>query len=228
TPVAFFPDEGWVDVTQLTKILVERARQNGAELRFGTAVESIQREDRRVSGLCLSGGEVIPVDAVVNAAGPDTDLVAGLVGRELPLQSKNGLLVRVATKADVLGRLFHTPHVNLRPEGTRHVLLNHGSVDETLVAGEEERMSEKLLGHAREIVPSMAEAEIEEIRVGRRPIPADGVSCVGAVSGLPGYYEAVTHSGVTLGPLIGRLLTQEILTGEVDSLLAPFRPDRFD
>jgi glycine/D-amino acid oxidase-like deaminating enzyme len=37
----------------------------------------------------------------------------------------------------------------------------------------------------------------------------------------------VTHSGVTLGPLIGRLLAQEILTGEVEPVAAPFRPDRF-
>jgi glycine/D-amino acid oxidase-like deaminating enzyme len=42
-----------------------------------------------------------------------------------------------------------------------------------------------------------------------------------------GYYEAVTHSGVTLGPLIGRVLAREVLTGEVDALIVPFRPDRF-
>ena len=70
-------------------------------------------------------------------------------------------------------------------------------------------------------------AEVSEVRLGVRPVPEDGVSCVGAVSGIPGYYEAVTHSGVTLGPLIGRLLAREILTGEVDPMLAPFRPDRF-
>jgi hypothetical protein len=28
--------------------------------------------------------------------------------------------------------------------------------------------------------------------------------------------------------LIGRLLAREILTGEVDPLLMPFRPDRFE
>jgi glycine/D-amino acid oxidase-like deaminating enzyme len=66
-----------------------------------------------------------------------------------------------------------------------------------------------------------------EARFGLRPVPADGHSCVGALPEIPGYYEAVTHSGVTLGPLVGRLLAREILTGEVDPLIAPFRPDRF-
>jgi glycine/D-amino acid oxidase-like deaminating enzyme len=68
---------------------------------------------------------------------------------------------------------------------------------------------------------------VVEARYGMRPVPADGHSCVGKVSAIPGYYEAVTHSGVTLGPLIGRLLAREILTSEVDPLIAPFRADRF-
>lgn len=58
-------------------------------------------------------------------------------------------------------------------------------------------------------------------------MPEDGLPCVGAVSWLPGYYEAVAHSGVTLGPLLGRLLAREILDGEVDALVAPFRPARY-
>ncbi len=58
-------------------------------------------------------------------------------------------------------------------------------------------------------------------------MPEDGLPCVGAVAEIPGYYEAVTHSGVTLGPLLGRLLAREILAGEVDALISPFRPDRF-
>jgi glycine/D-amino acid oxidase-like deaminating enzyme len=65
------------------------------------------------------------------------------------------------------------------------------------------------------------------VRVGVRPIPEDGLPCVGAVPELPGYYETVTHSGVTLGPLLGRLLTREILEGEVAGLISPFRPARF-
>ena len=77
------------------------------------------------------------------------------------------------------------------------------------------------------MLPALEGAEVVEARFGMRPVPADGHSCVGALSRIPGYYEAVTHSGVTLGPLVGRLLAREILTGEVDPLIAPFRPDRF-
>jgi len=70
-------------------------------------------------------------------------------------------------------------------------------------------------------------ASLAQARIGVRPIPRDGLPCVGGVSAVSGYYEAVTDSGVTLGPLVGRLLAQEILTGMAGALLAPFRPDRF-
>ncbi|MFG2722441.1 hypothetical protein ACGFW5_29735 [Streptomyces sp. NPDC048416] len=38
---------------------------------------------------------------------------------------------------------------------------------------------------------------------------------------------AVTPSGITLGPIIGRLLAAEILSGKRDEILADFRPERF-
>ena len=225
-PVAFFPDEGWVDAPQLTEILIGHALQDEAGLRSGAAVESMEK-DGGIFQLCLSDGEVIPVDAAINAAGPGAGAVAEMLGRDLPMTPKKGLLARVRAEGEPLGRLLHTPRVNLRPDGPAHVLLHHGSVDEDIDEVEEAALGEELLGRACKVLPTLADARVEEIRVGTRPIPADGLSCVGGLEEVPGYYEAVTHSGVTLGPLIGRLLAREILTGEVDPLLASFRPNRF-
>ena len=64
-------------------------------------------------------------------------------------------------------------------------------------------------------------------QVAWRPIPGDGFPSVGGVGGLAGYYEAVTHSGITLGPVIGRLLAMEIVDRTIDPLVAGYRPDRF-
>ena len=68
--------------------------------------------------------------------------------------------------------------------------------------------------------------ELAEARIAWRPIPADGFPSVGAASGVRGYYEAVTHSGITLGAIVGRVLAQEIIDGTVDDLIAAYRPDR--
>jgi glycine/D-amino acid oxidase-like deaminating enzyme len=229
TRVAYFPDESWVDAPALTRTLVEAASGNGALTLVGKEVRGIEVGGDGVT-LRLENGDAIHADAAVNATGAGAASVAEMVGRELPLDVFPGLLVRVAVSGEPLHHLMHTLQINVRPDGPGYVLLHHGSVDERLaddLAGTEDPLCRELLERSQRVLPALAEAEIMEARFGMRPVPADGHSCVGALSAIPDYYEAVTHSGVTLGPLIGRLLAREILTGEVDPLIAPFRPDRF-
>ena len=230
TPVAFFPEEAWVDAPQLTKTLIELVRRDGGQTCLGTAVETIETRDGRVVAVRLAGGDRLSVDAVVNAAGAGADMLAAQLGRSLPLASSKGLLVRLALKGETpLGRILHPQQVNIRPDGPRRVLVHHESIDEKLERGTrvEKSLCSELLERAQQVVPALKSAEVAGFQVGVRFTPKDGRSCVGAVPALPGYYEAVTHSGVTLGPLVGRLLAREVLTGEVDSLIAPFRPARF-
>ena len=230
TPVAFFPEEAWADAQQLTNALIDLARRHGAQVGLGVAVESIETKGGRAAALRLSSGERLPIDAAVNAAGAEADQVAALFGLPLPLRLSKGLLMRLAVKEPPLGRIVHSQRVNLRPDGSRCLLVHHTSVDEKLenVPGQtKDSLCRELLERARQVVPALNAARVEDILVGIRPVPKDGRSCVGAVSAVPGYYEAVTHSGATLGLLVGRLLAQEILTGEVDASISPFRPDRF-
>jgi glycine/D-amino acid oxidase-like deaminating enzyme len=227
--IAHFPEESWTDAPALTRTLVEAAVRYGAHKLFGNAVRGIEVEGEGVM-LPLESGDAVHADVVVNATGAKAASVAEMVGRELPLDVFPGLLVRVAVPGEPLRHLIHTPRINVRPDGPGFVLLHHDSVDKRLTddfAGTEDPLCAELLQRARLMLHALKEAEVVEARFGMRPVPADGHSCVGALSEIPGYYEAVTHSGVTLGPLIGRLLAREILTGEVDPLIAPFRPDRF-
>jgi glycine/D-amino acid oxidase-like deaminating enzyme len=227
TMVACFPEESWVDAPALTRTLAQAAGRNGASVFVGNAVRGIEVGGDGVT-LSLEDGESVHADAVVNATGAESASVAGMVGRTLPLDVFRGLLVRVAVPGEPLHHLMHTPQINMRPDGPGYVVLHHDTVDEKLtddVTGTEDPLCADLLKRGRRVLPALA--EIVEARFGLRPVPADGHSCVGALSRVPGYYEAVTHSGVTLGPLVGRLLAREILTGEVDPLIAPFRADRF-
>jgi len=42
-----------------------------------------------------------------------------------------------------------------------------------------------------------------------------------------GYYLAVTHSGVTMSPFLGRCVADEVVRGQARPELADFRPARF-
>ena len=58
-------------------------------------------------------------------------------------------------------------------------------------------------------------------------MPLDGYPILGFSSNAPNVYIALTHSGVTLGPLIGELATIEILDDVQIESVAPYRPERF-
>ena len=56
------------------------------------------------------------------------------------------------------------------------------------------------------------------------PYPADAHPILGWIKEKK-VYVAVTHSGATLGPLLGRLVANEVLGTEEDDL-RHYRPDR--
>jgi glycine/D-amino acid oxidase-like deaminating enzyme len=229
--LAFFPEECWIDAPLLASSMVDQARKLGAQTHFGTTLEAIDRENGRVTAVTLGQIGRVPVDAVVNAAGAGADKVAALVGRTLPLVPTTGLLVRVAVSPTPVSRVVHTPDLHLRPDGDGFVLLHHDDLDHQL--GDRRRIDHddplvaELVSRAQRVIDGLAHGHVIDARIGVRPYPQDGRSSVGPVSMIPGYFEAVTHSGVTLGPLLGRLLAQTIVNGQTDPLLAPFSPDRF-
>jgi glycine/D-amino acid oxidase-like deaminating enzyme len=229
-PVVFYPEEAWVHGRRLVRRLVDGAVAAGAEPRFGTAVREIGTgADGMVRVVELSDGSRLDVDAVVNAAGPRAPDVAALVGRHLPMRREPGVVSRVTGARVPVRRAMHAPHIEIRPDGDDSVVLHSREVDALIDTGADPAELARLLHEsARSVVPALGASGSAQTRVVDRPIPADGFPSVGAVPSVPGYYEAVSHSAITLGPVIGRLLAAEILTGERDEMLADFRPERFD
>jgi glycine/D-amino acid oxidase-like deaminating enzyme len=229
TPVLFYPDEAWVHGRQLVGRLVDRAVESGAERRFGTAVCDIGLgADGSIRTVTLADGSCLDVDAVVNAAGPAASRVAGLIARHLPMRRELGVVTRIDCARVPVGRAMHAPHVEIRPDGDASVVLHSREIDALIDTGEEPAELARMLHEsAKHVVPELGNSLIAQTRVAHRPIPADGFPSVGAVPSVPGYYEAVSHSGITLGPGIGRLLASEIFSGKRDEMLADFRPERF-
>jgi glycine/D-amino acid oxidase-like deaminating enzyme len=229
-PVLFYPDEAWVHGRHLVSRLVGQAVASGAELRTGAGVRDIVvRPDGRPETVALSDGSSLDVDTVVNAAGPHAWHVAELVARRLPMRREAGVVTRLTCGQRVpVHRALHAPHIEIRPDGDASVVLHSREIDALIDTGQDPAELARLLREsARHVVPELGNARIAQTRVSNRPIPADGFPSVGALPSVPGYYEAVSHSGITLGPVIGRLLAAEILSGKRDEMLADFRPERF-
>lgn len=226
--VAWFPDEAMVDGPGLATRMVELAVHHGAATRFAHEVVAIEREGERVAGVRFAHGERLAADVIVNCAGPAAEHIARLAGRELPMASTPGLLVRASGAPDAVRRVVHAPRLHLRPDVDGLMMLHHGDHDAGLQRGDPVRpMIDDLFARAAAYVPTLARARLSRWSVGIRPIPADERTSAGLLPAIPGYAEIVTHSGITLGPLLGRLVAGEILDGTVDPLLTNFRPERF-
>jgi glycine/D-amino acid oxidase-like deaminating enzyme len=68
---------------------------------------------------------------------------------------------------------------------------------------------------------------LDRLTLGFRPMPPDELPIMGAIRELPDIHVAVTHSGVTLAPIVGQLTAEEVVRGSRADLFAPCRPERF-
>ena len=226
-----FPDEAWVDVPGMVGRLLRAARSGGAELVVGDRVDEPLIESGRVRGVRLASGRTIAAERVVLAAGPATEVLARHVGIELPMAPTPGLLALSGPVAARVGRVIHGAGVALRPDGGGRVMISSRTVDGALDPGVA-RMTvdaepvRELLARAARLLPELREAGIETARIGRRSVPSDGLPAAGFAPEVDGLYVLVSHSGVTLAPVLGRLVAAE-LAGRPASELEPYRPARF-
>ena len=224
--VVFTPGEGYVEVMPLVAALLAAARRLGARVLAGHRVTRVLRAGDRVSGVTTEDGARFEADAVVDCAGPATDEVARLAGIAMPLDRVPGRLVYTTPVATTLRRPINAPGVHFRPDGGGRIVLATRDHDVTFDAGTAWAPAESLARVVRHL-PALAAARVEAARVGVRPMPRDQKPMVGPVPGADGFYVVVSHSGVTLGPLWGRIAAAELLDGTPDPRLAPYRPARF-
>lgn len=230
----------WLDAPRCVARLAEALRDAGGTVREGSAVTGFVRgTDGAVGGVHTYAGTTRAA-AVVIAAGIETAALLELAtggSFNLPLDRVPGGLIDLPP--DVAGGLvshvLHPPDdADVRPGDDGGLLIGSDRLTELLArgaaSGEMRKLAARLLGDVAGYLPALPlEAAIQRarLRVGVRPVPGDGHSVAGPVPGAPGLWVAVTHSGVTLGPLLGRLLAQEIAGGAPSPLLARFRPGRF-
>lgn len=227
--LALFPTEGWIDGPVIAASMAQRAAEAGATLRYRCEVAEIEKSNGRVTGVRLANRELIEGDLVINCAGPAADKIARMAGRDLPMAPTLGFVTRVSgVPAGVIRRVLHAPKLHMRPDGGGLIALHHHEADAGITAGDKPwEWAAELVERFKRYVPAATNARLSRWTLATRPIPADGRTSAGLLESIPGYGEIVTHSAITMGALLPKLVAEEILSGAVDPLLANFRPDRF-
>ena len=199
----FLPEEGWVDAPLFARSL---AASSGAAVLTSRPVTSL-RPGWEVG---FADGSSLSADVVVNTAGIGAARVAAMAGHALELVPSRGALLELGFPGHPLTHIVHTDDVTIRPVDADRLLVRAPSGD-TLLTDGIEAVAAQLLALAAKLLPWLDMAEVCDVRVGERVIPASGLPSVGAVDGLDGYLYAVAHSGVILAPVIGRQLVNMII-----------------
>jgi glycine/D-amino acid oxidase-like deaminating enzyme len=224
--VVWAPEESYVEVVPMIAALLGAATRRGAELRRGCRVSGVLREGARVSGVEIEGGERIAAGAVVVCAGAAAGDIARMAGVPVPVEAEPGRLIYTTPVAARLSRPIHAPGVHFRPDGAGRIVLADAAHDILSERASGPWSPEQSLAEAVNHLPALAGARVEAVRIGRRPMPPDRLPLVGPLPGLEGLYMVVSHSGVTLGPLWGRIAAAELSGVGPDPRLASFRPAR--
>lgn len=234
----------WVEVPRLLAWLTADIEKQG-----GAVIEEMKVTGCRLDGggalrsVVTAAGEIATPNLAICAGTETGALIAAASAGELPaealaMRAQPGFLVETgpAALARRLDLILWAPDeegFHLRATAQGGLLLGAEDIDGWVGDGDSpaaiEKAQDALLARAKDWLPDLDPAKLAagaRWRIGRRALPADGHSVIGALAAMPGVFVAVTHSGVTLAPWIGKLLAAEIAGRGVADDLAPFRPAR--
>jgi len=222
---------GRVDGRLLAQALRRAGERRGLRVRHGSATRLLI-ERRRVAGAVVDG-ETLAVSSVVIAGGAWSPAFAAQLGIELPVAPQRGQIIHLRLRDRpthdwpiISG--FRGHYIVAWPEGRIVVGATRETgtgFEPTLTAGG----VREVLSEALRVAPGLAPAEIVEMRVGLRPLAADGVPVLGPVPSVEGVYLATGHgpSGLQLGPFSGKVVADAVLGRAPEVDLEPFGVSRF-
>lgn len=237
------PNVGYLNRPQeIAYEFLERAKENGASVRANQRVTEIRTRGGRASGVVVDGDAEVDLDHVVCAAGPWNVELARSVGVDLPVKHTLGpvlLLERTDVAEYTLPIVDHyeSPFALHRRSPDEFLI---GYIPETPYEEAQrydpETVSETVpedlkrdgVAFVRQLAPDMLDAGISEEWVGVRSITPDGNPIVGWTD-VENFSVAAFHtSGIQLAPYVGKMIAEQLTTGEPDELYDQLSISRFD
>jgi sarcosine oxidase subunit beta len=228
----FCPTDGLAGPHEVTTGYAAAARRLGARVVEDCAVDGIEHNAGRVSGV-RARGQQVSAPTVVNCAGAYAAVVGAMAGVNVPVKPYRRHIF--VTEAFSLSRPapmtvdFHTSFY-FHPEGDGLLLGMSDPAEpssfDTSVAWD---FLEHLIEHATWRLPVLERATIRTGWAGLYEISPDNQAIVGESPELAGFWLCCGFSGhgFMQAPAIGHLLAERLLGREPEIDLAPYNPQRF-
>ncbi len=220
-----------VDGRLLSRAVRVAAERNGLRVMHGS-VEQLILTGQHVAGVIV-GGNTVPAALVAITGGAWSHAFSDQLGIRIPVAPQRGQIIhlrnpKVNTTGWPIVSAFHGHYMVAWPDNRVVV----GATRET-GSGFDPRLTaggvREVLDEALRVAPGLADWDIHEMRVGLRPLSADGLPVLGSVPGVGGVYLATGHgpTGLQLGPYSGKVTADLMLGREPEINLTPFGVSRF-
>ncbi len=226
------PDDHSLDPRRALEALRAACELEGVTIRERAGVRAVEREGSRVCALRLDDGERLAAGSVVLATGAWSAEIEGLAAEErLPVRPVKGQIMRLRDPQGpgLLERVIRYTGGYVVPRGDGRYVLGATVEERGFELGATAGGVYELLRDAHELLPGIAELEIEELSTGLRPGTPDNLPAIGR-GALDGLIWATGHhrNGILLAPLTAQLVLDLLDEGEREQdLLDACDPARF-
>lgn len=210
------------------------AARHGAQILEGTELLALRRVGQSWLADIKTGR--IEAETVVNCAGAWADRVALMIGDNVPLSHAAPMLMITARMphfaGPVVGAVSRQLSFKQFENGT--VLIGGGAKGFADRAANSTRLDYAKLAEASrttiEFFPIMARAVINRMWAGLEAYMPDNLPVIGPAVNADRAFHAFGFSahGFQMGPIVGKVMADLVLTGDCGFDLAAFRIDRYD
>lgn len=221
------PIHGYVGVTSLTLAAAAAAEKLGARfMNENGAIRIHALPDNRVG--VQTASSTLAADRVVLAAGSWSSQISIQGVDPIRVRPIRGQLVQLQSPPAHLRRVIWGANGYLVPWPDGSILVGATVEDVGFDESNTEAGVASLRRAAAELVPSLADAPVVNVRAGLRPRGPDDLPLIGPSRAVPGLFYATAHyrNGVLLAPLTGKL-TRDLVFGDTgDPALRALDPAR--
>jgi glycine/D-amino acid oxidase-like deaminating enzyme len=225
----FVPAEGYGDPLRGTLAVRTLAQRHGARLLRGAEVQAIERG--AASWQIQTSKGIVTAGTVVNATGPWAAQTGRMAGLALPVTGTVQQVIVTEPAPRLTNHLIALAnrHLSLKQQASGGFLVGggwFGGFDPA--TGRTRNLRQSIEGNlwvCARALPALEGLSFVRAWTGINPA-IDRAPILGEAPGLPGFYNAVTANGYTLGPIVGRLTADAILHGE--SVDPHYRIERFN
>ena len=234
--IVYSIEDGAIDTLKTIENLVARTSFNGGKIINNCTYKNSIYRNGKLSSINTSLGE-IETDLIIFATGVDTN---SLINKKVLREPTAGIIIKTKPYISIINKIIVGPGIHIHQQSDGRLIIgeqdgapeNHkfrlegypSKFPSSMLANQHVN---KILDQAKSFIKNMDEIEVESVDIGWRPLPLDGLPIIGFINSNQDSYVASMHSGISLGPIVGKIVAQEITENINNNLLKNFRPSRF-